>query len=114
MYKRILIKISGEALGGEKGKGIDFVILKEVASEIKKIVSKGVEVGIVVGGRKLLERKDGKEYRPSYCGLYGHDGYYDECDGDSGCTAETRRRNCTANFYKYGSNFGACKSEEGT
>ena len=57
MYKRILIKISGEALGGGKGKGIDFKILKEVASEIKKIVSKGVEVGIVVGGRKLLERK---------------------------------------------------------
>lgn len=57
MYKRILIKISGEALGGEKGKGIDFETLKEVASEIKKIVSKGVEVGIVIGGRKLLERK---------------------------------------------------------
>lgn len=55
MYKRILIKISGEALGG--GKGLDFEVLKEVASEIKKIVSKGVEVGIVVGGRKLLERK---------------------------------------------------------
>ena len=34
-----------------------FETLKEVASEIKKIVSKGVEVGIVVGGRKLLERK---------------------------------------------------------
>ena len=43
MYKRILIKISGEALGGGKGKGIDFEILKEVASEIKKIVSKGVD-----------------------------------------------------------------------
>ena len=57
MYKRVLIKISGEALGGGKGKGIDFEILKEVASEIKKIVSKGVEVGIVIGGRKLLERK---------------------------------------------------------
>ena len=58
MYKRILIKISGEALGGGKGKGLDFEVLKEVASEIKKIVSKGVEVGIVVGGRKLLERKE--------------------------------------------------------
>ena len=46
MYKRILIKISGEALGGGKGKGLDFEVLKEVASEIKKIVSKGVEVGI--------------------------------------------------------------------
>ena len=57
MYKRILIKISGEALGGGKGKGLDFEVLKEVASEIKKIVSKGVEVGIVVGGRKFLERK---------------------------------------------------------
>ena len=57
MYKRILIKISGEALGGGKGKGLDFEVLKEVASEIKKIVSKGVEVVIVLGGRKFLESK---------------------------------------------------------
>ena len=54
MYKRVLIKISGEALGGGKGKGIDFEILKEVASEIKKIVSKGVEVGIVVGRTEIF------------------------------------------------------------
>ena len=72
MYKRILIKISGEALGGEKGKGIDFVILKEVASEIKKIVSKGVEVGIVVGGRKLLERKRRSWDRKNNIRLYGN------------------------------------------
>lgn len=49
MYKRVLVKVSGEALGGGKGKGLDFEVLKEVAQEIKMMVSKGVEVGIVVG-----------------------------------------------------------------
>lgn len=49
-YKRILLKLSGEALGGEKGFGIDENVLKNISSKIKEIVSLNVQVAIVVGG----------------------------------------------------------------
>lgn len=50
-YKRVLLKLSGEALAGSKGTGIDFEKVLEFASEIKDVVEKEkLEVGIVVGG----------------------------------------------------------------
>ena len=50
LYKRVLIKISGEALAGEKGTGYDKEILNQVASQIKRVRELGAEVSIVVGG----------------------------------------------------------------
>ena len=50
IYKRVLIKISGESLAGEKKTGIDFDIVRSVCAAVKTIVDMGVEVGIVVGG----------------------------------------------------------------
>lgn len=50
VYKRVLLKISGEALAGEKGIGLDFDVMREVCSAVKKCVELGVEIGIVVGG----------------------------------------------------------------
>ena len=50
VYKRVLLKISGEALAGEQGRGLDFDVIREVCAEVKKCVQLGVEVGIVVGG----------------------------------------------------------------
>ena len=50
VYKRVLLKISGEALGGEQGRGLNFDVIHEVCSAVKKCVELGVEVGIVVGG----------------------------------------------------------------
>ena len=49
-FKRVLLKISGEALAGEKKIGIDNDVLKEISSNIKAMSDLGVEVGIVVGG----------------------------------------------------------------
>lgn len=49
-YKRVLIKLSGEALAGEKGTGIDFDKVLEVCKSIKKCVDMGVQVALVVGG----------------------------------------------------------------
>ena len=49
-YHRVLLKISGEALAGEAGRGLDFDVIGEVARVIKKCVAQGVQVGIVVGG----------------------------------------------------------------
>ena len=47
-FKRVLLKLSGEALAGEKGFGIDFNICKRIAKEIKELKDNGLEVGIVV------------------------------------------------------------------
>ena len=49
-YKRILLKVSGEALAGEEGHGLDFNILHAVCGSIKECVDMGVQVGLVIGG----------------------------------------------------------------
>ena len=53
-YKRILLKLSGEALMGERSYGIDPNRLADYADEIKSIVDKGVEVAIVIGGGNIF------------------------------------------------------------
>ncbi len=53
-YKRILLKLSGEALMGERQYGIDPKRLNEYALEIKKVVDRGVEVAIVIGGGNIF------------------------------------------------------------
>jgi uridylate kinase len=50
MYKRVLLKISGEALSGDKGFGINNDVVNEIAIAIQKIQAVGVEVSVVVGG----------------------------------------------------------------
>lgn len=49
-YKRVILKLSGEALGGEKGFGIDWQVIETICEEIEKVRELGVEVAIVVGG----------------------------------------------------------------
>ena len=49
-YKRVLLKISGEALAGEAHRGLDFDVIGQVCDVVKKCVELGVQVGIVVGG----------------------------------------------------------------
>lgn len=49
-YKRVLLKISGEALSGQAGRGLDFNVIEEVCKAIKQCSDMGVEIGIVVGG----------------------------------------------------------------
>ena len=49
-YKRILLKISGEVLAGEKHTGLDFGVIEQVCDVIREAVGMGVQVGIVVGG----------------------------------------------------------------
>ena len=53
-YKRILLKLSGEALMGEDQFGINRKVLQQTVEEIKSIVEIGVEVGIVVGGGNIF------------------------------------------------------------
>ncbi len=50
VYKRVLIKISGEALAGDKKSGLDFGVISNVCEAVKKCLALGVEVGVVIGG----------------------------------------------------------------
>ena len=49
-YKKVLLKISGEALAGEKKTGLDEEMLQQVAEQVKAIKDMGVQVAVVVGG----------------------------------------------------------------
>jgi uridylate kinase len=53
-YKRILLKLSGEALAGSQHYGIQATVLKQYAEEIKKVVESGVQVAIVIGGGNIF------------------------------------------------------------
>lgn len=53
-YKRILLKLSGEALQGTEGFGIDPTVLDRMALEIKELVNQGIEVALVIGGGNLF------------------------------------------------------------
>lgn len=61
VYKRILLKLSGEALAGEKGSGLDFDKVLEICTSIKKCADLGAQIGIVVGGGNFWRgRSSGK------------------------------------------------------
>jgi uridylate kinase len=53
-YKRILLKLSGEALMGDQGYGIDYTVLDKITSEVKEIYDLGVEVAVVIGGGNIF------------------------------------------------------------
>lgn len=53
-YKRVLLKLSGEALAGKNGYGIDNEVLENIANELKEVRDSGVEVAIVVGGGNIF------------------------------------------------------------
>lgn len=59
IFKRVLLKLSGESLMGEKQYGIDEMRLGEYASQIKEIVELGVQVGIVIGGGNIFRGLSG-------------------------------------------------------
>ena len=53
-YRRIVLKLSGEALAGSQGYGIDPVVLDRVASEVRDVASLGVQIAIVIGGGNIF------------------------------------------------------------
>lgn len=60
-YKRIVLKISGEALSGDKGFGINPSVIKSIAEQVKEVAELGVEIAIVVGGGNIWRGKVGSE-----------------------------------------------------
>ena len=61
-YKRIMLKLSGEALMGEESFGIDSTVLKAVASEVRNVHKMGVEIAIVIGGGNIFRGLNASEY----------------------------------------------------
>ena len=58
--KRVMLKISGEALSGANGFGFDFEVVGRIAREVKTLVDMGVEVGLVVGGGNIWRGRTGE------------------------------------------------------
>ncbi|CAB4540334.1 MAG: UMP kinase [Actinobacteria bacterium] len=75
-YKRVLLKLSGEVFGGEKGIGVDPDVVHDVASQIADVVRSGVQIGIVVGGGNYfrgaeLQQRGMDRARADYMGMLG-------------------------------------------
>ena len=66
-YKRILLKLSGEALMGNRQYGIDPDRLKEYAEDIKQLTDKGVEIAIVIGGGNIFRGSSRCKQRNGPC-----------------------------------------------
>ncbi|MEK4629520.1 MAG: UMP kinase [Solibacillus sp.] len=75
-YKRVVIKLSGEALAGDLGFGFSPEVIKSIAGEIKEVIDLGVEVALVVGGGNIWRGKIGAEMgmeraNADYMGMLG-------------------------------------------
>lgn len=74
IFKRIVLKISGEALAGTKGTGIDVDTINQIAGEVKELHNLGVQVSIVVGGGNFWRGKSTKDMdrtTSDYMGMLG-------------------------------------------
>ena len=75
-YRRVLLKLSGEVFGGEKGIGVDPDVLADVAKQIHAVVREGVQLAIVVGGGNFfrgaeLSERGMERSRADYMGMLG-------------------------------------------
>ncbi|MEY2663242.1 MAG: hypothetical protein RIR35_50, partial [Actinomycetota bacterium] len=75
-YQRVLLKLSGEVFGGEKGVGVDPDVVHDVALQIADVVRSGVQVAIVVGGGNYfrgaeLQERGMDRARADYMGMLG-------------------------------------------
>ena len=75
-YSRVLIKLSGEALAGEKGVGIDIPTVQTIAQEIKEVHDSGIEIALVIGGGNLWRGEPASKARmdrvqADYTGMLG-------------------------------------------
>ncbi len=54
VYKRALLKLSGEAFAGGRASGIDFAIIERLSDELKAVAATGIQLGLVIGGGNIL------------------------------------------------------------
>ena len=75
-YKRVLIKLSGEALAGERGVGIDLPTVQAMAKEIAEVADSGIQIALVIGGGNLWRGEPAAEagmdrVQADYTGMLG-------------------------------------------
>jgi|UniRef100_UPI0040498363 uridylate kinase len=75
-YRRVLLKLSGEVFGGEKGIGVDIDVMRDVAKQIKDVIKTGVQLAVVVGGGNYfrgaeLQQVGMDRARADYMGMLG-------------------------------------------
>ncbi len=75
-YRRVLLRLSGEVFGGEKGIGVDIDVMRDVAKQIKDVVKTGVQLAVVVGGGNYfrgaeLQQVGMDRARADYMGMLG-------------------------------------------
>ena len=75
-YRRVLLKLSGEVFGGEKGIGVDINVMRDVAKQIKDVIKDGVQLAVVVGGGNYfrgaeLQQVGMDRARADYMGMLG-------------------------------------------
>lgn len=75
-YKRVLLKLTGESLSGDKAEGLDYGAIKSIANEIKEVKEMGAEIAIVIGGGNILRGKAAAEagldrVQADYMGMLG-------------------------------------------
>jgi uridylate kinase len=75
-YRRVLLKLSGEVFGGEKGIGVDIDVMRDVAKQIKDVVKTGVQMAVVVGGGNYVRGAELQQVgmdraRADYMGMLG-------------------------------------------
>ena len=93
-YRRILLKLSGEALMGEDSYGINREVIDRIVAEIAEVTRLGVEVAVVIGGGNIFRgvAPGRRGHGPGDGRLHGHAGDADERARAAGCAAARRRR----------------------
>ena len=92
-YKKILLKLSGEALAGKEGYGIDTDVLNLLAAEIKEIHDAGVEISLVIGGGNIFRGHQGRHQGDGsrFCRLHGNARHDAQLPGAPGRARAHRR-----------------------
>ena len=81
-YKRILLKLSGEALMGDDAFGINRATIVRMVQEVREVTELGVEVAVVIGGGNIFRGvAGGGRHGPRHRRLHGHAGHGDERAG---------------------------------
>lgn len=76
MFKRVMLKLSGEVLAGEQGFGLNFRAIDKMCSQIAQVVSEGIQLGLVVGGGNFMRGRQAEEEgiersQADYMGMLG-------------------------------------------
>lgn len=85
-YKRVLLKLSGEALAGDQKVGVNPEVVGKICDKIKEVVDMGVQIAIVVGGGNFWRGRNGLDMGKNNSRLYGNACYINECISITRCT----------------------------